>query len=207
MEGNERFRAGRPLLRDSGRQIRSTADASYPMAVVLSCSDSRTPTELIFDLGVGDVMNVCLAGNAMLGPRVLASIEYGCSVAGAKLVVILGHTGSHIISSAIDLLENPNLAVSQRYGEHFSSVADEIRPAFEKVNTQWKESNRRDDAVFVDAVTREHIIQSVDRLSQMSGTIKDLVASDRIAIVAMMYDVRSGAVEVVHAMSTSLQNS
>jgi carbonic anhydrase/SulP family sulfate permease len=179
--------------------MESTAQASYPMAVVLSCSDSRTPIELIFDLGVGDVMNVRLAGNVMIGPRVLASIEYGCAVSGAKLVVVLGHTRSHIMSAAIDVLQNPGSMEIVRYGEHFESVAEEIRPAYEQVRSNLKVQGSMADPAFVDEVTREHIIQAVDRLTKVSGTIESLVSSERIAIVAMMYDVRSGSIEVVHA--------
>jgi carbonic anhydrase/SulP family sulfate permease len=205
LEGNARFRTGHALSRDNGKNVQSTSHASYPMAVVLSCSDSRTPTELIFDLGVGDVMNVCLAGNVMIGPRVLASIEYGCAVAGAKLVVVLGHTRSHIMSAAIDVLQNPGKVEATRYGEHFESVAEEIRPAYEKIRSSLKLQGPISDPAFVDDVTREHIIQAVDRLTQLSGTIESLVSSDRIAIVAMMYDVGSGTIEIVHATSTSLQ--
>jgi carbonic anhydrase/SulP family sulfate permease len=199
LEGNARFRTGNALSRDISKNVESTSQASYPMAVVLSCSDSRTPTELIFDLGVGDVMNVCLAGNVMIGPRVLASIEYGCGVSGAKLVVVLGHTRSHIMSAAIDVLQNPGSIETARYGEHFASVAEEIRPAYDKVRTNPKWHGSITDPAFVDEVTREHVIQAVDRLTTLSGTIETLVSSDQIAIVAMMYDVRSGAVEIVHA--------
>lgn len=207
LDGNARFRTGNALSRDASRQVQSTSQASYPMAVVLSCSDSRTPTELIFDLGVGDVMNVCLAGNVMIGPRVLASIEYGCAVAGAKLVVVLGHTGSHIMSAAIDVLQNPGQVDPARFGEHFSSVADEIRPAYEKVRKELKLQGPISDPAFVDDVTRAHIIQAVDRLTRLSGTIEELVSSERIAIVAVMYDVRSGTIEVVHATSASMQTA
>ncbi|MBN8602559.1 MAG: bifunctional SulP family inorganic anion transporter/carbonic anhydrase [Planctomycetes bacterium] len=207
LDGNARFRTGNALSRDASRQVQSTSQASYPMAVVLSCSDSRTPTELIFDLGVGDVMNVCLAGNVMIGPRVLASIEYGCAVAGAKLVVILGHTGSHIMSAAIDVLQNPGQVDPARFGEHFSSVAEEIRPAYEKVRKELKLQGPISDPAFVDDVTRAHIIQAVDRLTRLSGTIEELVSSERIAIVAVMYDVRSGTIEVVHATSASMQTA
>ena len=199
LEGNARFRTGHALSRDYSKSMESTAQASYPMAVVLSCSDSRTPIELIFDLGVGDVMNVRLAGNVMIGPRVLASIEYGCAVSGAKLVVVLGHTRSHIMSAAIDVLQNPGSMEIVRYGEHFESVAEEIRPAYEQVRSNLKGQGSMADPAFVDEVTREHIIQAVDRLTKVSGTIESLVSSERIAIVAMMYDVRSGSIEVVHA--------
>lgn len=207
LDGNARFRTGNALSRDASRQVQSTSHASYPMAVVLSCSDSRTPTELIFDLGVGDVMNVCLAGNVMIGPRVLASIEYGCAVAGAKLVVVLGHTGSHIMSAAIDVLQNPGQVDPARFGEHFSSVAEEIRPAYEKVRKELKLQGPISDPAFVDDVTRVHIIQAVDRLTRLSGTIEELVSTERIAIVAVMYDVRSGTIEVVHATSASMQTA
>ncbi len=204
-EGNERFRTGHALARDSGRQIKSTSEAPYPMAVVLSCIDARTPTELIFDLGVGDIMNICLAGNAMIGPRVLASIEYGCQVSGAKLVVVLGHTRSHIIASAIELLWNADKGDAERYGTHFQSIADEIKPALESVTKQWDQQPKLDDPRFIDAVTRQHVMFATERIRQLSSTVRKLTEEERVAMVGMMYDVQTGQIDVVHSIGLNHQ--
>src|SRR5690606_29573540 len=90
-DGNERFRTGQRLTRDLVRQVSATALGQSPMAVVLSCIDSRTPTELIFDLGIGDVFSIRIAGN-VAQDKVLGSMEFGTKVAGAKVVLVLGHT-------------------------------------------------------------------------------------------------------------------
>lgn len=109
--------------------------------------------------------------------------------------------------AAIDVLQNPGQVDPARFGEHFSSVAEEIRPAYEKVRKELKLQGPISDPAFVDDVTRAHIIQAVDRLTRLSGTIEELVSSERIAIVAVMYDVRSGTIEVVHATSASMQTA
>ena len=111
------------------------------------------------------------------------------------------------MSAAIDVLQNPGQVDPSRFGEHFSSVAEEIRPAYEKVRKELKLQGPISDPAFVDDVTRAHIIQAVDRLTRLSGTIEELVSSERIAIVAVMYDVRSGTIEVVHATSASMQTA
>ncbi len=90
-DGHERFRTGQRLTRDLGRQVDATAAGQHPLAVVLSCIDSRTPAELIFDLGLGDIFSVRIAGN-VTSRKVLGSMEYACAVAGAKLILVMGHT-------------------------------------------------------------------------------------------------------------------
>ncbi|MEK6262449.1 MAG: SulP family inorganic anion transporter, partial [Planctomycetota bacterium] len=100
-DGNERFRTGQRLTRDLGRQINATADAQYPLAVVLSCIDSRTPTEMIFDLGLGDIFSVRIAGN-ITSAKVLGSLEYSCAVAGAKLILVMGHTQCGAVTTAVN---------------------------------------------------------------------------------------------------------
>ena len=102
-DGHERFRTGRRLTRDLGRQVNATADGQHPLAVVLSCIDSRTPAELIFDLGMGDIFSVRIAGN-VTSRKVLASVEYGCAVAGAKLILVMGHTRCGAVTAAVNLI-------------------------------------------------------------------------------------------------------
>ena len=101
--GHERFRTGKQLTRNYGRQVAATAGGEHPLAVVLSCVDSRTPAELIFDVGVGDIFSVRIAGT-VTSRKVLGSVEYGCAVAGAKLIVVLGHTRCGAVGAAVDVV-------------------------------------------------------------------------------------------------------
>ena len=105
-EGNERFRTGKQLSRDLHRQVNATSEGQHPMAVVLSCIDSRNPTEIIFDLGLGDVFSIRIAGN-IISPKILGSMEFGCAVAGAKLILVLGHTRCGAINEAVKQLTSP----------------------------------------------------------------------------------------------------
>jgi carbonic anhydrase/SulP family sulfate permease len=109
-DGHERFRTGRRLTRDLVRQVRATAEGQHPLAVVLSCIDSRTPAELIFDLGMGDIFSVRIAGN-VTSRKVLASAEYGCAVARAKLIVVMGHTRCGAVTTAVTSASLPIIGV------------------------------------------------------------------------------------------------
>src|SRR5690606_9253866 len=102
MEGHARFRSGRRITRDLARQASPSTETQLPLAVVVSCVDSRAPVELIFDLGLGDIFSVRVAGN-VAGPMVLGSVEYACVVAGARLVLVLGHTRCGAVTSAVEL--------------------------------------------------------------------------------------------------------
>ena len=104
-DGHERFRTGKRLTRDLARQVDATAEGQHPLAAVLSCIDSRTPAELIFDLGMGDIFSVRVAGN-VAGSKVLGSIEYACAVAGAKLILVMGHTRCGAVTSAVQFKES-----------------------------------------------------------------------------------------------------
>jgi carbonic anhydrase/SulP family sulfate permease len=125
--GNARFRTGKRLSRDFGRQVDASARGQHPLAVVLSCIDSRTPAELILDLGLGDIFSVRIAGN-VISPKVLGSIEYGCAVAGAKLVVVLGHTRCGAVTSAVSQVASPApaCAPSDLDCRHVQSILDDI---------------------------------------------------------------------------------
>ncbi len=123
-EGNERFRASQSLYRDTRLQMQATAKGEYPLAVVVTCMDSRTPTHMIFDMGIGDLLTVSQAAVALLGPRTLASVEFGCAAAGARLVVVLGHLGSRVIYEAVAAACLAH--DTHQFGEHFDHIVDEI---------------------------------------------------------------------------------
>jgi carbonic anhydrase len=192
-EGNRRFSSGHPLRRDVSRQVSNAAQGQYPMAVVMSCMDSRTPAEMIFDLGLGDILNVCLAGNAMVGPRVLGSAEYGCVVAGAKLIVIMAHTDSQVMRSAIEAVCNESVA---GLGDHFPSIIEAIRPSMPpNIKHGYPHMSEAERSALVDQVAQEHARKSIEMILEASSTIRDLVARGEVGMVAAMYDTRTGVIE------------
>src|SRR5690606_31740876 len=125
-EGNERFRNGNRLTRDLGRQVDATAAGQFPMGVVLTCIDSRTPSELIFDLGLGDIFSVRIAGN-IARDKVLGSMEYSCAVAGAKLILVMGQTSCGAVNAAVDLICSHKTAAEATGCVNLDSLITEIQ--------------------------------------------------------------------------------
>ncbi|MEX0977270.1 MAG: SulP family inorganic anion transporter, partial [Pirellulales bacterium] len=125
-EGHQRFRSGQRLTRDLGRQIHATAKAQHPLAVVLGCIDSRTPAELIFDLGVGDIFVVRIAGN-IASHEVLGSVEYGCAVANARLILVMGHTRCGAVTTAVQTAGSNDSAFKLTGCAHVEPVLREIQ--------------------------------------------------------------------------------
>lgn len=193
-DGNERFRTGRRLTRDLGRVVAATAAGQHPLAVVLGCIDSRTPAELLFDVGVGDIFVSRIAGN-VASRKVLGSIEYACAVAGAKLVLVLGHTRCGAVTAAVDLARAGKTAAEATGCEHLDYVVrdvqravDEVRrPAPDQLPPEKKEA-------FVNAVARRNVARVVETVAQ-SPTIAALVREGRVAVVGAMYDVATGGIE------------
>ena len=129
-EGHERFRTGRRLTRDLGRQVNATAAGQHPLAVVLSCIDSRTPAELIFDLGMGDIFSVRIAGN-ISSRKVLGSMEYGCAVAGAKLILVMGHTRCGAVTAAVNFASTEGSAAEATGCQHLDPIVHDIQQAID----------------------------------------------------------------------------
>src|SRR5690606_1471292 len=129
-EGNERFVRGESLQRDLVRQIDATALNQFPMAIVLGCMDSRIPTEMVFDVGLGDIFSTRIAGNVLTN-KVLASMEYACHVAGAKLVVVLGHTRCQAIRISCDMVARSSTDVASTGCDHLPALIEAIRPAID----------------------------------------------------------------------------
>ncbi len=177
--GHERFRTGNQLTRDYGRQVSATAQDEHPLAVVLSCVDSRTPTELIFDVGVGEIHSVRIAGT-VTGQKVLGSVEYGCAVAGAKLVVVMGHTHCGAMLAALNSVASDIPAESGNFGR----IIDDLRKSFGSLGP-----------ADVDAVSRRNVGRVVGSITRESAVLAALVQSGRIAVVGAMYDVATGNLE------------
>lgn len=184
LEGNARFLSGVRKERDFLAEMRSSSTGQFPAAIVLSCVDSRAPVEVICDLGIGDTFNARVAGNAV-NDDILGSMEFACAAAGAKAVVLMGHTACGAIKGAIDnvVLGNLTLLLAR-----FKSAIDATAYSGERTSK---------NAAFVDAVARTHVQQSVKLVRERSPVLAGLEAKGSIKIVASMYDIASGKVALV----------
>lgn len=202
--GNERFHEGRRLNRDLARQLGATSRSQHPLAVVLSCIDSRTPAELVFDMGLGDIFSVRVAGN-VLSPKVLGSMEYGCAVAGARLVVVMGHTRCGAVTAAVDQAGYSGTAQETTGCQHLDHVLEDIErevdlPEGEPI-TAWPAARKE---TFVDEVARRNVRSVVHRIVDESKTMRQLLQEGRIAIVGVLYDVETGKMEFVEGATLGL---
>jgi carbonic anhydrase/SulP family sulfate permease len=194
-DGHQRFRTGQRLTRDLGRLVRATAAGQHPLAVVLSCIDSRTPAELIFDLGVGDIFSVRIAGN-ITSRKVLGSIEYACAVAGAKLIVVMGHTRCGAVTGAVDLVGAVQTAATATGCQHLETIVHEIQRAVDPLPGQGVDQlSAPEKDSFVNAVARRNVLRGVEAMRLQSQTLDQLVRDGRIEIVGAMYDVVTGDIE------------
>lgn len=194
-DGNERARTGRRLTRDFNRQVRATAEAQHPLAVILSCIDSPTPAERVFDLGMGDIFSVRIAGN-ISSRKVLASAEYGCAVAGAKLILIMGHTRCGAVTAAVKLLGSAQTAAEATGCEHFDYIVNDLQESADQATCRALHEQPSEETVtLVDVVSRRNVVRVVEQLHKQSRTIDGLIRKGRIAIVGAMYDVVTGDIE------------
>ncbi len=193
-DGNERVRRGWRLTRDFNRQVRATADGQHPLAVALSCIDSRTPVESIFDLGMGDIFSIRIAGN-ITSRKVLASAEYGCAVAGAKLIVVIGHTRCGAVSAAVKFLSSRQTAAEATGCQHLDSIVSAIQRSTEGLAEQMGEPSSPAMLEIVNAVAKDNVLRVVKEMRNHSRTIDCLVRERRIAIVGAMYDVTTGDID------------
>ncbi len=194
-DGSERFCTRQLLSRDPAAHLSITSKGQHPFAVVLSCIDSRAPVEVVFDLGLGDIFSIRVAGN-VTSPKVLGSMEYGTAVAGAKLILVLGHSRCGAVAATVDLMQS-NSNVAQATGcQHLSTIVDDIRCSVDSVSQQrgcTVESCDRSE--FVEDVAKQNVVNSVKKILQMSDTIRELVDSHKVGIIGAKYDVVSGKTE------------
>ncbi|QBR84822.1 carbonic anhydrase [Legionella israelensis] len=181
-KGNQRFIQNLRLNRNLLQQVNETASGQYPFATILSCIDSRTPAELIFDQGLGDIFSIRIAGN-VINDDVLGSMEFACEVAGSKLIVVLGHTNCGAIKGACNRVEM----------EHLSGLLKKIEPAIDKEMSIKGERNGNNPR-FVDAVSKLNVINSINTVLSESKTLSKLVSEKKIKIIGSLYDITSGEV-------------
>ncbi|TWT66616.1 bifunctional SulP family inorganic anion transporter/carbonic anhydrase [Allorhodopirellula solitaria] len=193
-EGNRRFVTGNRLNRDLSRQVYATAGGQNPFAAVLSCIDSRVPTELVFDLGVGDIFSVRVAGN-VIGTKSLGSLEYAVGVSKVKLVVVLGHTNCGAVTAAVKLLASGEGAESATGCQHLQPIVDEIAPSVSKGSTDSIDRLSSEELEsYVDGVAERNVLHTVDQVLERSRVIRSAAEGEQIRVVGALYDVRSGTV-------------
>ncbi|HZW73250.1 MAG TPA: carbonic anhydrase family protein, partial [Caldimonas sp.] len=181
-KGNDRFRKGRRETRDFLAQQRVTAKGQYPAAILLSCIDSRAPAETIMDLGIGDIFNARVAGN-IANEDILGSMEFACKVAGAKVVLVMGHTACGAIKGAIDNAELGNL----------TGLLAKIKPAVKATDYDGPRTTAND--AYVDAVARTNVALTMADIRSRSGVLREMEAGGAIKIAGAMYDLQTGAVD------------
>lgn len=193
--GNERFRSGHQLTRDFGRQVLETSEGQFPLAVVLSCIDSRSPSELIFDLGLGDIFNVRIAGN-VTSEKILGSIEYSCAVAGAKLILVMGHTRCGAVSAAVNFASSHDRVYSETGCQNLHRIVTTIQQSLDQsAGTETREMSADAKQAYIDKIARRNVLASIQSILDSSDTLHKLVQDKQIGIVGAMYDVSTGAVE------------
>ena len=203
-EGNERFLSGHHLTRDLGRQLNATAVGQHPLAVVLSCIDSHTPVELILDLGLGDVFSVRVAGN-VISPKVLGSMEYGCAVAGAKVVLVMGHTRCGAVGAAVTLSGSATSTEEATGCQHLDAILQDIQAHFDPaILGDVKSLSDSDRQSLIDHVALTNVQHIVADILIQSRTLARLVDERRIAIVGSMYDVTSGHIHFIKEATVGL---
>lgn len=197
IEGNRRFQSGNRLPRDFNRQLQATAGGQHPLAVVLSCMDSRSPAEILFDLGLGDILSVRIAGN-VTSPKLLGSIDYAVTVAGAKLVVVLGHTRCGAIAAAIERNLAPDPDRLPPISNNLIPIISDIREAVVAASDSSRTTGiPTDSEAFRDDVTHRNVVITVKRLLEDSEAVSNMVHQGQLAVVGAVYDVKSGRVEFI----------
>jgi carbonic anhydrase len=180
--GNERFRTGKMVMRDYLAEQRASAKGQYPAAVILGCLDSRVPAEIVFDTGIGDTFVARVAGN-VVNDDILGSIEFGCAVSGAKVVLVLGHTACGAVKGTIDDVVLGNL----------TGLLARIKPAVKATQFEGEKSSK--NAAYVDAVARANVTLTTDDIRRRSPILEDMEKKGSIRIAGAMYDLTSGKVE------------
>ena len=181
-EGNNRFVNNLKAHRDLLEQVNDTRDGQWPFATILSCIDSRTSAELIFDQGLGDVFSVRIAGN-IVNTDILGSMEFACKVAGSKLVVVLGHSKCGAVKGACDHVEMGNL----------TELLSKIQPAVYQEKQTVTDRNAS-NSPFVENVAEINVKRSVKNIIERSFILEQMVENGEIGIVGAMHNIETGEV-------------
>ncbi len=180
-EGNQRFVNNDLTARDHSAQVRQSAKAQFPKAIVLSCVDSRVPVEDVFDRGIGDVFVARVAGN-FVNEDILGSMEFACKVSGAKLVLVLGHEYCGAVKAAIDDVKLGNI----------TPMLSKIKPAVDM--TEYAGDRSVANAEFVHLVCESNVKNTINQIEQRSPILKDMKDNSEIHIIGAVYDMETGKV-------------
>jgi carbonic anhydrase len=185
-DGNKRFINNLKMNRNLLQQLDEIQDGQHPFAVVLSCMDSRTSTELIFDQGLGDIFSIRIAGN-IVNNDIVGSMEYACKVSGSKLIVVLGHSRCGAIDGAVAQVEMGNL----------TGLLEKIKPAVEKADTNM---DHIPHDILNEKVAYANVLNSMDEILERSSIIRTLYKEGKIGLVGGMYSVENGKVHFTKKM-------
>lgn len=181
-EGNKRFLANLKFNRNLLQQANETSDGQHPFAIILSCIDSRTSAELIFDQGLGDIFSVRIAGN-IINEDILGSMEFACKVAGAKIILVLGHTKCSAVKGACDHVEMGNL----------TTLLSKIRPSIDDETTITENRDSYNEE-FIEKVTVINVSRTVKAIVELSPILKEMIESGAISISGGMHNITTGRV-------------
>lgn len=181
-EGNKRFTEGKTLKRDFLKQVKETSTGQFPYAAILSCMDSRTPSEIIFDQGLGDIFNIRIAGN-IADDDIIGSMEYAGKVVGAKLILVMGHTDCGAIKGAIDDVKLGNL----------TGLLEKIKPAIDSVKPGGERNSS--SKLFVEMVTKENVLLTIKKIRERSSILKEMEDKGELEIIGGIYNTSTGEVE------------
>lgn len=185
MEGNKRFQTGVTTMRDHSQQARNSAEGQFPKAVILSCLDSRVPVEDVFDQGLGDVFVGRVAGN-FVNEDLLGSMEFACKVAGARLVLVIGHEHCGAVKGAIDDVKLGNI----------TAMLAKIKPAV-AMSKDFAGEKTSKNAEFVRHVSENNVKYAMQQIRERSQILKELEDKGQIKIVGVFYRISDGTLEFV----------
>ncbi|RYY55707.1 MAG: carbonic anhydrase [Chitinophagaceae bacterium] len=186
VDGNKRFVNNLKLNRNLLDQMEETSAGQFPFAAVLSCMDSRTSVELIFDQGLGEIFSLRVAGN-VVNEDIIGSLEYACKVAGSKLIVVLGHSRCGAIRGAVDNVKLGNL----------TGLLDKVKPALDKTSAARNEVNTE---TYVELVSHANVLNSLETILKGSEILREMYEEGKIGLVGGSYSVENGKVNFTHKM-------
>jgi carbonic anhydrase len=181
-DGNSRFLQGKMMQRNLIQQVAATGSGQFPYAAIVGCIDSRVATELVFDQGIGDIFSARIAGN-FVNDDILGSLEFACAAAGAKLILVLGHTECGAVKGACDDVILGNL----------TQTLVNIKPAVAAVSGYESDRSSK-NAQFVQAVAEKNVVLTVERIRRRSPILRGMVDNGQIGLNGAMYDVHTGKV-------------
>jgi carbonic anhydrase len=181
--GNQRFVSGQMIHRDLQRQVKETSGGQYPFAAVVTCLDSRTTPEFMFDQGLGDIFSARVAGN-IINEDILGSLEFATKVSGAKLIAVIGHTNCGAIKGACDDVQLG----------HLTSLLARIQPAINAVQTAPGEARSSKNHAFVEKVAETHVRLALKAVREQDPILNDMIERGQIGLVGGIYDLETGRV-------------